>query len=611
MPRPPKVWSPDDFSVDELMAFIEGTQVKKAKKDKEKVEAPEKTRAKEEKKRKKKQEASKSVDERATEIIGGGAVAGNAEKHLPSLLSTGTALASLKGPSLRKVAQLLQDSATRLQSENLAALAARVTADPMEKVKEMIQGMIARMEKEAADSATKFQWCKEELSQNEELRGEKNDEVEKLQAQIEKLKSSIQLLGKDVVSLNGAMTEATAIRQKEKKENTVAIQDAKAAQSAVAEALSLLNEFYAKAAALVQTNAPYEGMTSASGGVIGMIEVIQSDFARLEAETSAAEKQSSKDSKLDVAGKEKDVEHKTARKESESQKVKTLEGDLGAVQKETVKLKSRELAEKEKEEPEKARAEAEDKKKPCEERKASKAKRKKENKKARVEERRAAEEKKKEEAEKARAEAEAETKAVEEERKAAEAKKKEEAEKARAEAEAKTKAAEEERKAAEAKKKEEAEKARAEAEAKTKAAEEERKAAEAKKKEEVKTETPAAEATKFKKCLDAGKVMEAFADAIALQENCSVRQLTSRELFNHLDLDGDGVLSLADLQIACGKFNVSSSFDALKSLQKWRTFEFIFEASPKLSLHNPKVDLMTQRYFKAKAVLRRLAWQGS
>lgn len=40
------------------------------------------------------------------------------------------------------------------------------------------------------------------------------------------------------------------------------------------------------------------------------------------------------DSKLDVAGKEKDVEHKTARKESESQKVKTFEGDLGAVQKE-------------------------------------------------------------------------------------------------------------------------------------------------------------------------------------------------------------------------------------------------------------------------------------
>ena len=36
-----------------------------------------------------------------------------------------------------QVAQLLQDSATRLQSENLAALAARVTADPMEKVKEM------------------------------------------------------------------------------------------------------------------------------------------------------------------------------------------------------------------------------------------------------------------------------------------------------------------------------------------------------------------------------------------------------------------------------------------------------------------------------------------
>eukprot|EP00438_Fugacium_kawagutii_P036321 Skav220733 [mRNA] locus=scaffold2753:253497:258894:- [translate_table: standard] len=131
--------------------------------------------------------------------------------------------------------------------------------------------MVTRMEEEAAASATKFQWCQDELAQNEETRGEKGDEVEKLEA------------------LRG---------------------DAKAAQAAVAQALTVLNEFYAKAAAFVQTGAPYEappgarhalvvevwpGMTAQSGGVIGMIEVIQSDFARLEAETSSAEKQSVKD----------------------------------------------------------------------------------------------------------------------------------------------------------------------------------------------------------------------------------------------------------------------------------------------------------------------------
>jgi hypothetical protein len=39
-------------------------------------------------------------------------------------------------------------------------------------------------------------------------------------------------------------------------------------------------------------------MQSENGGVVGMIEVIQSDFARLEAETSAAEAESNTISSL-------------------------------------------------------------------------------------------------------------------------------------------------------------------------------------------------------------------------------------------------------------------------------------------------------------------------
>ena len=56
---------------------------------------------------------------------------------------------------------------------------------------------------------------------------------------------------------------------------------------------------YAKAAeatALLQQKAepeifdsPYKGMQSENGGVVGMLEVIESDFARLESETKAAE----------------------------------------------------------------------------------------------------------------------------------------------------------------------------------------------------------------------------------------------------------------------------------------------------------------------------------
>merc|ERR1719487_2503196 len=95
------------------------------------------------------------------------------------------------------------------------------------------------------------------------------------------------------------MATATEQRQKEKAENTATIKDASDAQTAVAQALVVLKEFYAKAAeatALVQVHAEpeifdssYKGMGAESGGVVGMLEVIESDFARLESDTKASE----------------------------------------------------------------------------------------------------------------------------------------------------------------------------------------------------------------------------------------------------------------------------------------------------------------------------------
>merc|ERR1712196_30254 len=119
-----------------------------------------------------------------------------------------------------------------------------------------------------------------------------------------------------------AMAEATKLRGEEKEKNTITISDAQAAQTAVAQALTVLREFYAKAGeatSLIQQPAifdsPYTGMQSENGGVVGMIEVIQSDFARLEAETSASEAQGQKeyddfmsDSQVTKAQNEKDVE---------------------------------------------------------------------------------------------------------------------------------------------------------------------------------------------------------------------------------------------------------------------------------------------------------------
>merc|ERR1712096_540288 len=72
-----------------------------------------------------------------------------------------------------------------------------------------------------------------------------------------------------------------------------------------------------------------------------MGEVIQSDFARLEAETKAAEATAQKeydgfmtDSRVDKAQKEKDIEHKTAKKQDLEQALVVKTEDLQGTQKE-------------------------------------------------------------------------------------------------------------------------------------------------------------------------------------------------------------------------------------------------------------------------------------
>jgi uncharacterized protein YoxC len=303
----------------------------------------------------------------AIEIISSGAVAGSAEKHLPTLLQQGRALASLRvrdfRPSQEQVSAFLQQKARALGSRVLAALATRVLADPFGKVKKMIKDLIMRLMEEAAEETEHKGWCDTELSTNEQTRKEKTLAVETLTAEIDELGASIGVLGEDiaelakaVAELDTAMAEATKVRGEEKATNAETISDAKEAQTAVAQALTVLREFYAKAAeatALLQQRAhrdaqapeifdsPYQGMAAESGGVVGMLEVIEADFGRLEADTAASEATAQKeyekfmeDSKIDYAGKSKDIEHKSAKKKEEENALHVKSVDLEGTQKE-------------------------------------------------------------------------------------------------------------------------------------------------------------------------------------------------------------------------------------------------------------------------------------
>merc|ERR550514_1320471 len=72
-----------------------------------------------------------------------------------------------------------------------------------------------------------------------------------------------------------------------------------------------------------------------------MIEVIQSDFARLESDTTAAEEESQReydtfmtDSATDKAQKQADIDHKSSAKQNDEQNLEEAKTDLEATQKE-------------------------------------------------------------------------------------------------------------------------------------------------------------------------------------------------------------------------------------------------------------------------------------
>jgi hypothetical protein len=79
--------------------------------------------------------------EKAIEIISSGAVSGNADKHLPSMMQKKGAAAlaqlrsNLNAQSQDRVAQYLRAQAAKLNSRVLAALAVNVADDPFAKVK--------------------------------------------------------------------------------------------------------------------------------------------------------------------------------------------------------------------------------------------------------------------------------------------------------------------------------------------------------------------------------------------------------------------------------------------------------------------------------------------
>lgn len=255
--------------------------------------------------------------DKAIEIIGSDSVSGSADKHLPAALVQATALVQLRSNSNEKkqvqmdAAHFLQMQAKRLNSNLLSSIAMKVQADPFVKIKKMIQDMVDKLMEEANDEAEHKGFCDTEMGTNKQTRDTKTTAAAELSAQIEQMTAEANSLAQqcadltqEIVEIDAAVAKATEQRAAEKEKNTVTIADAQAAIEAVTQATSVLKEFYAKAAqatALTQMQTagpaddapetfdkPFTGV-GGEGGVVGMLEVVLSDFERLESDTTQGE----------------------------------------------------------------------------------------------------------------------------------------------------------------------------------------------------------------------------------------------------------------------------------------------------------------------------------
>merc|ERR1719504_464657 len=241
----------------------------------------------------------------------------------------------------------------------LAQLAVRVRsevmlgADPFAKVKQMIQEMMEKLLAEAKEEAGKKAFCDKEMAETKAKRDDKQGEVDdlttkidKAAAKIAKLKESISALETELGKIAEEQKLATEMRTKEKDAWSAAKSDFEQGLEGVQMALQVLRDYYAEkdGASLLQGGSDDIGAamslaqksSGAASGIIGMLEVAESDFSKMLAEGNAAEDQAQKeyetvfnDNKVTAAAKEMEVKYKKKDKKETEAFLEETKEDLG------------------------------------------------------------------------------------------------------------------------------------------------------------------------------------------------------------------------------------------------------------------------------------------
>jgi uncharacterized coiled-coil DUF342 family protein len=267
----------------------------------------------------------------------------------------------------QKVLKLLSSAAARLRSDVLSAAVMKITvsADHFVKVRGLIKDLIERLEDNAAAEQTHKAFCDDAMAKATDSRDEANSVIESkvgalnvASSEINQLQADIQDLDAAIAANLKALNEATELRNDDKAENEKAIDESTAGKEAVEYAITVLQQFYEEGggAELLQATytppnadrsgktvgdmAPatfsgeYHGAKSNADGIIGLLDVILSDFERTlsatqnqEEKDQAAYEAMEKDTKEDNDAKKQEIEGKESQLTDLEDEVITLTED--------------------------------------------------------------------------------------------------------------------------------------------------------------------------------------------------------------------------------------------------------------------------------------------
>jgi len=242
-----------------------------------------------------------------------------------------------------QIVRIVKDLARKNNAPELAQLASRLSSvirlnhgdDVFSKVKALIADMIDRLEKSQSDATALKAWCDKEIAETNTKKEDAEALFDKLSTKIDskssrskKLKDQIAALQKELASLAKTQAQMDSIRADEKAAFETNRPEMEAGLNGVKLALKILNEYYAK------EDKAHSASAGGSSGIIGLLEVIESDFTKGLTEMVAAEQvaaatheRETKENAIEKASKMQDVKYKQKESVSLDKAVSDLSSD--------------------------------------------------------------------------------------------------------------------------------------------------------------------------------------------------------------------------------------------------------------------------------------------